>query len=76
MRNHKGMTLPAPDCRLGYTATQTAAIVGEHLAEYRTWAYGKTQGVCSGPADDYRPCAVPHGIVEYVDDVGRFLRRH
>jgi hypothetical protein len=75
MRDHRGgETLPAPECRLGYTAVQTAAMMRDDLPEYRAWAYGKTQGVCSGSADDYQQCAIAHGVVDYASDVGRYLR--
>ncbi|MEV7621122.1 hypothetical protein AB0N59_13400 [Microbacterium sp. NPDC089321] len=64
------MTLPEPACTLGYTATQLGEILGDRVDAYRTWAVGKTQGVCEGKA----PCAVAHGIVDYADDVTRFIR--
>jgi hypothetical protein len=29
------MPFPVPDCRLGFTAAQTAAIMGDNLVAYR-----------------------------------------
>lgn len=66
--------LPAPECRLGYSAAQTATIMGDDLTEYRAWAYGKTQGVCSDSADAYQLCAIVHGIVDYASDAESILR--
>ena len=69
------ITVPVPDCHLGYTAAQTVAIMGEDFKEFRAWADGETPGVCSSPADDYQPCPVAYGLADYVGDVERFLRR-
>lgn len=64
------MTVPEPACTLGYTATQLGEILGDRVDAYRAWAVGKTQGVCEGQA----PCLTPHGVVDYPDDVVRFIR--
>lgn len=71
MPEHSGVTLPEPACILGYTATQLGEILGDQVDAYRAWSVGKTQGLCEGKA----LCAVAHGIVDYADDVGRFMRQ-
>lgn len=70
MLDHGEMTLPAPVCTLGYTEAQLGEILGDGVDAYRVWAVGKTQGRCEGAA----PCTSSHGIVDYPEDVARFIR--
>lgn len=64
------MILPEPACALGYTATQLSEVLGDDVDVYRAWAVGKMQGLCEGMA----LCTSSHGVVDYPDDVARFIR--
>lgn len=72
-------TLPAPDCRYGYTAIQLARILGPRLPTFQAWMAGQTQAICDGrtynyDTGQYEPSGCgPHGVVAYPWDFNRFL---
>jgi hypothetical protein len=73
-------SLPAPDCRLGYTRDQLHQILGARYDEFTQWMQGQTIAICEGR--EYNPqtkshtiaCnGARHGVVTYRADVLRFL---
>lgn len=75
--------LPPPDCPYGYSSGALQALMGDRLSDYHRWAAGSTGVICDGREYDheeraYKPTACadnPHGVVTFVHDVERFLRR-
>ncbi len=73
------MALPAPSCKLGYTAEDLLNVLGTRLNEFYMWMGGQTFSSCDGrrynhETEEYEPtyCG-PHGFVYYPWDVQGFL---
>lgn len=73
-------TLPEPECRFGFTASQVEEIMGSRFDEFTGWMYGQTMSICDGTLWDYAQkkavpsdCGRAHGTVIYRWDVERFL---
>lgn len=73
------MTLPAPECWLGYPWYQCEEILGTRTTEFGKWMYGQTMSLCDGRRYDHDlleyvdTCPEPHGVVVYKWDLQRFL---
>ena len=78
------VTLPPPNCQLGYPKDQVEAIVvknGRDVDEFWSWMRGQTMGICDGArwnpetqSHDQTHCG-PHGACVYRNDLCRFLDR-
>ena len=76
------LSLPEPQCKLGYPTAQVEEILsakGEDYWAFNKWMTGQTMGVCDGreynhEAHRYEPthCG-PHGIVVYGSDIKQYL---
>lgn len=71
--------LPAPECKLGYPATQLEGLLGLRMNELNEWMIGQTFTSCDGRQYNYKlgkyeptGCG-PHGYVYYSHDVKKFL---
>lgn len=76
------MTLPEPECPLGYPKSQLDTIFGDDVARLWQWMRGQTGAICTGTrynhdtgAYELSPCAKTgaHGYVVYRWDVERFM---
>lgn len=77
------ITLPVPDCPLGYPRSQLEQILGDRFEAFQEWMRGQTMAICeasrySPEADLYIPSACagggdPHGVVACPHDVARFI---
>lgn len=74
------MTLPKPECELGYTAAQVREILGAASPAFAAWMQHQTTAMCEGrrfnhEIKSYEPACggVAHGIVVYPRDLRRFL---
>lgn len=73
------MSLPKPECELGYPVTQLASVLGDRFKEFGQWMYGQTMALCDGRSYNHEKreyeetgCG-PHGTICYAWDVERFL---
>lgn len=53
------MTLPEPECRVGYTYRQLEAILEDRLEDFWDWMWGQTMMLCNAEAER-----------EWTDDAG------
>jgi hypothetical protein len=73
------MTIPKPECQLGYPESQLKEILGDRLEDFNLWMRGQTIAGCDGRRYDhdkkeYQPTGCgPHGYVIYSWDLERYL---
>lgn len=74
-------TMPEPTCKLGYTAADLHALLGDRFAAFSSWMRGQTAAVCDGRSynhstQEYEATGCgPHGTAIYPSDVRQFLSR-
>lgn len=79
MTERRTVTLPEPECPLGYTVDQLHTILGNRYEEFADWIDGQTTGICDGTrwnptTKEAEPTGCgPHGGVAYAWDLERFL---
>lgn len=74
------VTLPDPECRLGYTFEQLEKILGGRLDFFGHWMRGQTMAICDGrqyshETQEYtETCGgTAHGVIVYRYDLERYL---
>ena len=68
-RGGERVSLPEPECRGGYTASQIDSIVS-NPGDFWGWMGGQTMMICQGES----PCTEAHGMpIVYPWDLQRYL---
>lgn len=77
---NRGIGMPEPKCRLGYTRSQIEELTGDQRDEFYEYMNGQTMAICEGrqwnpTLNQYEDACegIPHGIIVYPWDAERFL---